>query len=180
MSEQDRWVHWSAGAMLRGVSPQGAAEYADLMEAEYLKRFPEQPAVPTIAEQAQQLANDRGCIGCMVLTPQEVTEACIAHVAATLEPGQHIDFAMAQQSVVLGIGQSSQVVGEGVIVDDSFDDVPEISETPTANQGGELEGGTVLRFDRPPEGPGAVADPAAYEAAVESGTLTPLDGPDCA
>mgnify|MGYP006987680414 CR=1 FL=1 len=36
---------------------------------------------------------NRGCIGCMVLTPQEVTEACIAHVAATLEPGQHIDFA---------------------------------------------------------------------------------------
>ncbi len=177
MSKEDRWVHWSSSAVARGASTPKAAELADLMEAEFVKRFPEQPPVPTLAEQAKQLANERGCIGCVVLTPQEVTEACIAHVAATLEPGQHIDFAMAQQSVVLGIGQSAQVVTEDDVVGD---DVPDLSETPTANQGGELEGGTVLRFDRPPEGPGAVADPAAYEAAVESGTLTPLDGPDCA
>lgn len=178
MSKEDRWVTFATGYVSKGpASAEFAAAHADRMEAEFSKRFPSEP---TLAEQAKRLANERGCIGCVIVTPQEVAEACAAHYAATLALGQHIEFAMSQQSVVLGIGQSAQVVTEGEIVDDSFDG-PEISEAPDANQGGELAGGTVLRLARQPEEPGAIDDQEAYGAALERGTIVPIcDGPDCA
>lgn len=83
----------------------------DALEAEFSKRFP--PAL-TLAEQAESVANEKGIENVLVLSPEDVAQIVVAHVASTLEDGQHIEFALAKEAVYMGLGTSAQSVAMGV------------------------------------------------------------------
>lgn len=164
MSKEDRWVRFACGALAGGNKGHESRRLADVAEEDFISRFPEKPPEPSLTEQAHRHAAERGCIGVVVLDPQTIVEILTAHVAANLEPGQHVEFAAtAKHPCIIGIGERGETM--------KLEDVPQ-----------DAEDGTVLRIDRVGEEPGAV-DREAYDAAVAEGRIVPLpiaNGPDVA